>query len=165
MAGIRSRSASSSAEIHWRTWGSGSAPLNASTGWPPTTATTIGMDWTPNAWAIRGLASTSTLARTQAPLPASASRSSTGESCLQGPHQVAQRSTTTGTCNDRSRTSAWKLCSVTSMTKGLPSALSAPPDACVCVCCERTAASERAFRADRSTAPAMADDSAAVLAA
>src|SRR5688572_13451218 len=38
-----------------------------------------------------------------------------GVSCLQGPHQSAQRSTTTGTCLDRSTTSVAKVASVTSM--------------------------------------------------
>ena len=49
--------------------------------------------WPDSAW----LASTSTLASTQAPPSASASRSSTGQSCLHGPHQSAQKSTSTGT--------------------------------------------------------------------
>jgi hypothetical protein len=103
----------------------------------------------------------STLASTHAPLPAWASRSSTGESCLHGSHQVAHRSTTTGTVNERSSTSAWKLASVTSITKELASAPTPPAGAA----CWRAAASERAFRAARSTAPAMADESAAVGAA
>ena len=103
----------------------------------------------------------STLASTQAPLPASASRSSTGESCLHGPHQVAHRSTTTGTVIDRSSTSVWKLASVTSMTNRRHRRRRRRPGAV----CWRAAASERAFSAARSTAPAMADDSAAVGAA
>ena len=143
------------ASIDCRTWGSGSAPVNSCSGWPPTTATTIGMHCTRNACAIRGFASTSTLASTQAPLPASASRSSTGESCLHGPHHSAHRSTTTGTCSERSSTSAWKVSSVTSMTHCPVGAAGA---------CARGArapsrgrrASERAFTAARSTAPAMA---------
>ncbi|OLT13943.1 hypothetical protein BJF78_20925 [Pseudonocardia sp. CNS-139] len=136
--------------------------MNASTGWPPTTATTIGIDCTPKACAIRGFASTSTLASTQAPLPAAASRSSTGDSCLHGPHHVAHRSTTTGTCSERSSTSAWNVCSVTSMTNWL-----SPPSAAGCcgADCWRAAASERAFSAERSTAPANVRDKAAVCAA
>ncbi len=108
---------------------------------------------------MRGLASMSTLASTQAPLPASASRSSTGESCLHGSHQVAHRSTTTGTVRDRSSTSAWKLASVTSTTNGRHPRPAAGAD------CWRATASERAFSAARSTAPAIADDRAAVGAA
>ena len=52
----------STASIHCRSWASGTTPEKASTGWPPTTATTIGMPCTRNIWAIRGLASTSILA-------------------------------------------------------------------------------------------------------
>ena len=44
-----------------------------------------------------GSASTSTLASSTLPARAAAARSSTGVSCLQGPHQSAQKSTTTGT--------------------------------------------------------------------
>ena len=45
-----------------------------------------------------------------------ASRSSTGLSCLHGPHQSAQKSMTTGTVIEVSMTLAWKSASVTSMT-------------------------------------------------
>ena len=106
----------STASIHWRSCASGTTPVNASIGWPPTTAYTIGMPCTRNIWASRGLASTSTLASTQAPPPSTASFSSTGESCLQGPHHSAQKSTTTGVVSERSSTSDWKVASVTSMT-------------------------------------------------
>ena len=80
-------------------------------------ATTIGMDCAWNAWASRGLASTSILASTQAPSASLASFSSTGLSCLHGPHHSAHRSTITGVVRDRSATSLLKVCSVTSMTK------------------------------------------------
>ena len=63
-----------------------------------------------------GLASTSTLASTQAPSASAASFSSTGDSCLHGPHHSAHRSRITGTSRDRSTTSALKVSSVTSMT-------------------------------------------------
>ena len=71
----------------------------------------------------------STLASTQAPLPASASRSSTGESCLHGPHQVAHRSTTTGTVIDRSSTSAWKLAAASGYQSFVPFTVSSPTTA------------------------------------
>ena len=74
---------------------------------------------------MRGFASTSIFARIHAPRPSAASFSSTGESCLQGPHHSAQRSTTTGTCIERSMTSAWNVSSVTSRT----TAGAAPPPA------------------------------------
>ena len=74
------------------------------------------MPCTRNAWASRGLASTSTLASTHAPPPSAASFSSTGESCLHGSHHSAQKSMTTGVVSDRSSTSVWKVASVTSIT-------------------------------------------------
>jgi hypothetical protein len=62
------------------------------------------------------LASTSILPSTQLPPPSAASFSSTGESCLQGSHQSAQKSRMTGVARERSSTAVWKLASVTSMT-------------------------------------------------
>ena len=59
-----------------------------------------------------------------------ASFSSTGESCLQGPHHSAQKSITTGVVSDRSRTSDWNVASVTSMIvtpPGLGAPFPAPP--------------------------------------
>ena len=82
---------------------------------------------------------------------ASASRSRTGESCLHGSHQVAHRSTTTGTCIERSMTSAWKVCSVTSKVNAPPPAGASPAGAALA----RDCASDRALTAARSTAPAM----------
>ena len=87
-----------------RTCASGSAPWNSGTGWPFTTANTAGMLCTWKAWPSRGLASRSTLASSQRPPSAAASRSSTGLSCLHGPHQSAQKSMTTGTVIDWSTT-------------------------------------------------------------
>ena len=79
------------------------------------TATTVGMDWTRKAAAICCSASTSTFARIQRPPYSTANFSSTGLSCLHGPHQEAHRSTTTGTIWDIPMTSASELASVTSM--------------------------------------------------
>ena len=55
------------------------------------------MEVTPSCWASAGLLSTSTLAIWTEPAISPASWSRTGPSCLQGPHQVAQKSTSTGT--------------------------------------------------------------------
>src|SRR5690606_12875021 len=68
------------------------------------------------------LLSTSTLASTHEPPPSTASFSSTGESCLHGPHHSAQKSTTTGEVRERSSTSDWKVASVTSITVTPPGA-------------------------------------------
>ena len=74
------------------------------------------MLWTCNACEMRGLASTSILARIHVPPASPASRSRMGESCLHGWHQSAHKSMSTGTWNDRSITSAWNVASVTSTT-------------------------------------------------
>src|SRR3712207_8352847 len=75
------------------------------------------MPWTRRPCASAGLASTSTLASTQEPPPSAARRSSTGDSCLHGPHHSAHRSRTTGTWKERSSTSVWNVASVTSTTR------------------------------------------------
>src|SRR4051794_24807252 len=103
--------------------------------------------------ASAGLASTSILASTQEPAPSVASRSSTGESCLHGSHHSAHRSSTTGTWKERSSTSAWKVASVTSTT-ALPGAPAGASTLGGGAAWARAAASERAFTAARSTAPA-----------
>src|SRR4051794_36118704 len=69
---------------------------------------------TPKAEAICGFSSMLTLARTTWPSVSSTTFSMIGPSVRHGPHHGAQRSTTTGTCCDRSMTSAWKVASVTS---------------------------------------------------
>jgi hypothetical protein len=99
----------------WRSWASGCTPLKPGANCPPIAAKTAGMPWMPRAWASRWLASTSTLASTQAPLPSMASFSRIGESCLHGSHHSAQKSMTTGVRSERSSTSLWKVASVTSM--------------------------------------------------
>ena len=114
----------------------------------------MGMLCTCNAALSCGLASTSTLARIHWPAASAASFSSTGESCLHGPHHSAHRSMITGVVRERSTTSALKVSSVTSMTSMTrpPSAGAGPPgwDGDWAVCCLRCAA---ACRAPRSTAP------------
>jgi len=40
--------------MNWRIWLSGTAPMNPSTGWPFTNATTAGIDWMPSCPGIAG---------------------------------------------------------------------------------------------------------------
>ena len=140
-----SSAAFSSSPKYAFTCDSGTAPWKSGNGWPPTTATTVGMDCTRNAAAMRGWASTSTVASTSRPPASATSFSSTGESCLHGSHHVAHRSTTTGTVIDCCSTSVSKLSSVTStMTPAGAEALLAAAWA---------AASFAAASAARSTPP------------
>src|SRR5712691_12139752 len=67
-------------------------------------------------WAIWGFSSILTLTIRTAPLVARTIFSRIGPSCLHGPHQGAQKSTTTGASNEPSTTSAMKLAVVTSFT-------------------------------------------------
>src|SRR5690606_32739498 len=103
---------------NWRSWPSGSAPWKASTGWPPTSRNTVGTERIWNAAATCCCWSTSTLASTKAPPYSPASFSRIGPSDLHGPHQVAQKSTSTGVCSDFCRTSVSKFSVVTSTTWG-----------------------------------------------
>src|SRR5208282_6408408 len=73
--------------------------------------------------AISGFSSILSLTIRMAPLVARTVFSRIGPSCLQGPHQGAQKSTTTGASNEPSTTSAMKLAVVTSFT----GAAAAPP--------------------------------------
>ena len=115
------------------------------------TATTMGMLCTCSAALSCGLASTSTLARIHWPPASAASFSSTGESCLHGPHHSAHRSMITGVVRERSTTSVLKVSSVTSMTSPWPADAGLPGwDGDWAACCLRCAA---ACRAPRSTAP------------
>src|SRR5262249_34746909 len=80
---------------------------------------TAGMLRTSKRLAARGASSTFTFARAKAPPASSASRSSTGPRARQGPHQGAQKSTTTGSSAERSRTARSKSASPTSLTAAL----------------------------------------------
>src|ERR1700739_90981 len=60
-----------------------------------------------------------TLTRRTAPLASVTAFSSAGPSCLQGPHQGAQKSTMTGTSREASRTSAAKVARELSFIYGL----------------------------------------------
>ena len=71
---------------------------------PSRNALTAGMLWIRKVRAMPGLASTSILASSTLPSRAATARSITGPSWRQGPHHSAQKSTTTGTCLERSRT-------------------------------------------------------------
>ena len=115
-------------------------------------ATTIGIDWARKACDSWGFASTSTLASTSRPPASMTSFSSTGVSCLQGPHHSAQRSMTTGTVRESSSTCG-KVSSVTSITSdGTAAAGVATP----------AGGSAGRFRsAERSTAPRRAAPEAA----
>src|SRR5262249_33837116 len=99
---------------NWRTVASGWAPRKPSTGLPSFRATTSGMLCTPNAAEIWGFSSTLTLVRTTLPSVSSTAFSMMGPRVRHGPHQGAQRSTTTGTSLDRLMTSVSKVASVTS---------------------------------------------------
>ena len=77
-------------------------------------AFTAGMPCTRKLWASIWFLSTSTLARSTLPSRLVAARSSAGLSALHGPHQSAQKSTTTGTSRERSTTRSMKSCSPTS---------------------------------------------------
>ena len=99
------------------TWLSGSAPMKPSTGWPFLKANTAGIDCTPSWPATSGCSSIFILTSRTAPRAAFTTFSSTGVSCLQGPHQGAQKSTITGTLRDASITSATKVCVVVSLMR------------------------------------------------
>ena len=97
----------------------GIAPMNMLTGCPSRKATTVGMLWERTAWSSAlptRLASTSILASVNAPARLVAASSSIGPRVRQGPHQAAQRSTTTGAVLDPSTTTWSKVSSVTSIT-------------------------------------------------
>src|SRR6476659_11123428 len=86
---------------------------------------TAGIDWIPIWPGIAGCSSIFILASLTLPLAAFTVFSRTGVSCLQGPHQGAQKSTNTGWCLDSSITSFKKPCVVVSLTTS--AAIVAPP--------------------------------------
>ena len=113
------------------TWLSGSAPMKPSTGWPLTKAKTAGIDWMPSWPAICGCSSMFILTSFTLPLAARTTFSSTGVSCLQGPHHGAQKSTSTGCVFDSSITSFTKVCVVVSLIRSpLAAAAGAGPPFC-----------------------------------
>src|SRR3954452_3037385 len=82
------------------------------TGCPPLKRISVGIERTSKLAAVCWFSSTLSLT-TRSSGRSSAISSSTGATTRQGPHQGAQKSTSTG-CSD-SMTSAWKLVSVTSL--------------------------------------------------
>src|SRR6266545_2094742 len=93
----------------------GWAPTKPVTGLPSLKTATVGMLWMPY-WAARICsASTSTLASSTLPPRLATSDSIAGPRMRQGPHQAAQKSTTTGSSRERSTTSRSKVSLVTSI--------------------------------------------------
>ena len=101
--------------------------MKPSTGWPLAKAITAGIDWMPIWPGISGCLSISILASLTLPLAAFTAFSRIGVSCLHGPHQGAQKSTSTGWRLDSSITSLRKPCVVVSMTALSAAAVIAPP--------------------------------------
>src|SRR6185312_10740149 len=91
--------------------------MNASTGRPPAKANTAGMDCTPNWPAIEGFSSMLILTSRILPAFSATTFSMVGESVRHGPHQGAQKSTSTGASSEASITSALKARSVESLTR------------------------------------------------
>ena len=108
------------------TWLSGSAPMKPSAGWPLTKAITAGIDWMPIWPGIAGCSSMFILTSLTLPLAALTTFSSTGVSCLQGPHHGAQKSTSTGWRFDSSMTSLTKLWVVVSLMRPSAAVASRP---------------------------------------
>ena len=92
----------------------GLTPTEVETGTPPLNSITVGMLITPKRVASSGSSSILTLPTYTSPLCSSASSSTTGESMRHGPHQGAQKSTSTGF--SAARTSRSKLSCVTVKT-------------------------------------------------
>src|SRR5690606_681897 len=98
-----------------RTWLSGSAPTNCATGRPSLNAITLGMERMLKAPAISGLSSELTLTSFTRPANSAATFSMIGPSVRHGPHHGAQKSTTTGSRLEASRTSCSNVAVVTSI--------------------------------------------------
>src|SRR5689334_7697949 len=110
------------------TWPSGSAPMKPSAGCPLTKAITAGIDWMPIWPGMAGCSSMFILTSFTLPLAARTTFSSTGVSCLHGPHHGAQKSISTGWRFDSSITSLtndWVVVSFTSPSVAV--AVAAPP--------------------------------------
>ena len=93
--------------------------MNMFTGCPPPNATTVGIPWLCTACnnaLPTALASTSSLARRNAPWRSAATFSRIGPSVRHGAHHEAHMSTTTGRCIEPSITTCSKSASVTSST-------------------------------------------------
>ena len=95
---------------------SGCAPTKPSIGRPSRTSSTVGSERTPNSAGSCMSSSVFTFASSTRPPSSATSFSSTGPSCLHGPHHGAQKSISTGTCIDAARTFSSKSAWVTSKT-------------------------------------------------
>src|SRR6185436_1389886 len=95
----------------------GMAPTSWLTTLPPLKISRVGIDRTPYCCGTIWWWSTSILATLTRPLYSSASASTVGAICLQGPHHTAQKSTSVGTSD--LRTSVSKFWSVSSLTFAL----------------------------------------------
>src|SRR5690606_7161776 len=115
---LRSQGLGRYSSSSWRMVVSGWAPWKALTGWPSFITTTVGRLRMPN-WAVISCCwSALTLASRKAPLYSAASFSRRGISALQGAHQSAQKSTSTGRTRDSSIRYCWAFCRVMSTTWG-----------------------------------------------
>ena len=97
--------------------------MKPSAGWPLTKAITAGIDWMPIWPGMAGCSSMFILTSLTLPLAALTTFSRIGVSCLQGPHQGAQKSTSTGWRFDSSITSftkAWVVVSLMSRRRPRP---------------------------------------------
>ena len=92
---------------------SGCAPTNSSTTFPSLKSFTAGIDITPNLDAASWFSSVAAFATISLPAYSFAIFSRVGPSIMQGPHQLAQKSTRTGVSDDFSITSFSKFASVT----------------------------------------------------
>src|SRR5436190_18568500 len=92
----------------------GNAPTMVVTGSPFRNRIIVGSDMTWYDLVVSGFSSALTLRTASFPARSAASWASTGPTIRQGPHQVAQNSTSTGT--SLPRTSAANVASVTSTT-------------------------------------------------
>lgn len=90
--------------------------MNSSTTWPSLNNLTAGIDITPNFDAASWLSSVEAFAKMNFPSISFAIFSRVGFSIMQGPHQLAQKSTRTGVVFDFSRTSVSKFESFTSIS-------------------------------------------------
>src|SRR5918994_4680047 len=91
--------------------------MKPSSGWPFEKAMTAGMDWMPSWPGICGCSSMFILTSFTLPPAALTAFSSTGVSCLHGPHQGAQKSTSTGCFIDSVITSWRKVAVVVSLMR------------------------------------------------
>ena len=109
-----------------RTWSRGYAPWNSGSGWPASTATTVGTLCAWNAWAICGFASASMRARSHRPASSSASDARSAATVALASLRGDHRTTTTGCCVElctRSGNVAWSTSTTYAPGDGSPPGL------------------------------------------